>query len=485
MSDLLPKLPTQKQVEQELCKRSLHEFVIHAWKIVEPETVFKDNWHIEAICNYLEATLRGDFRNLIINIPPRHMKSLLVNVFFPAWVWTFAPSKKFLFASYGEDLAIRDSQKCRDLIQSNWYQNRWELPLKSDQNRKDRFTNVKEGYRISVGVGGSATGEGGDFIIVDDPLKAQDANSDASRNFVNSWYDNTISTRLNNPSTGVKILIMQRLHEDDLTGHLLKKGKWELLCLPAEYEGERFISSLGFKDPRKSQNELLWKEQFDEAAIEDLKSQLSELGVAGQLQQRPTPVAGNIFKKDWFYSRYLNTSVVGRWISWDTALSVSEEAARSSCVVAELTEDYRLFIREVYYDKLDFPALEAKVKEYAKKYRYELRGVIIESKASGISILQTLAQSADPWLAELLVPFTPTVDKITRAFNASLWCEKGCVMLPPPAEEFPWLFNFEEEIFSFPNSKYKDSTDAFNQVVLYLENYLSEGYRTRIGIGEQ
>jgi predicted phage terminase large subunit-like protein len=480
--DIIPPV----EIEKELCKRSLHEFVIHAWDTIEPDTKFVDGWHIEMICNYLENLVSGNIRNLIINIPPRHMKSLMVNVLFPAWLWTFKPETKFLFSSYAEDLTIRDSQLCRKLITSEWYQKRWPLHLEKDQNRKDRFTNEKGGVRLSVSVGGGAMGEGGDYVIVDDPLQAADANSEAKRNYVNDWWSNTMSTRLNNPRTGRKVVIMQRLHEDDLTGYLLRgKERYELLCLPAEYEGNRYDSTIGLSDPRKVQNELLWPGQFNQDAIDSLKNQLSELGVAGQLQQRPSPVAGNIFKKDWFQSRYLNTDVVARYISWDTALSVSEEAARTSWVVGELTSDYRLFIREVGFDKLDFPALEAKIKEVANKYRFELRGVIIESKASGISVLQTLSQSQETWLAELLVPFTPTVDKVTRAFNASLWCEKSCIELPPPSEEYNWLFNFEEELFSFPNSKYKDSTDAFNQLVLYLENYLSEGYRTRIGIGEK
>lgn len=408
------------------------------------------------------------------------MKSLLVNVFFPAWVWTFAPEKKFLFSSYAEDLAIRDSVACRKLITSQWYQDRWSLELLKDQNQKSRFENKKSGYRISVGVGGGATGEGGDFIITDDPLKAQDANSDAVRNGVNFWWDNTMSTRLNDPQTGVKIVIQQRLHEDDLTGHLLKgKEKYELLVLPAEYEGIRFKSSIGFTDPREEIGELLWKDRFGNDEIQSLKNQLSELGIAGQLQQRPTPISGNIYKKEWFINRDSITDFVARYISWDTASSISEGAAYTSCTVGELTPDYRLFIREVYREKLAFPQLRNAIEEMAKKYKHELRGIIIESKSSGISVIQTLQQSTDESIQGLLVPFTPTSDKVSRAFNASIWCENGSVLLPPPDENFKWLFDFEEELFNFPNSKYKDQVDSFNQLILYLEHYLAEGKRYR------
>jgi len=475
---LSQRLPSQNQIEQELCKRSFHQFVTHAFSVVEPNTNFQNNWHIEAICDYLEAVVKGDIRNLIINVPPRHMKSLLVNVFFPAWVWTFAPEKKFLFSSYAQDLAIRDSQLCRTLISSNWYQSKWQVKLKSDQNRMDRFSNTMSGIRLAVGVGGGATGEGGDFIIVDDPIKAQEANSEAARKNANEWWDNTMSTRGNNPKTVARIVIMQRLHADDLTGHLLEsEERYEHLCLPAEYEGVRFNSSIGFVDPRKEQGELLWENRFGKQEIASLKNQLSELGVAGQLQQRPTPLEGHIFKKEWFETRSLETQFVARYISWDTAMSESNSAAYSSCVVGELTPDYKLNIREVWRGRLPFTELSQKVIDIAQQYRHNLRGVIIENKASGISLIQFLKQSCPEWLADIVTPFNPPAGKESRAYSASLWCQKGMVQLPPPSNETSWLFDFEDEIFQFPNSKYKDQTDAFNQLVIYLENYIAEGYR--------
>ena len=468
-------------LESSIFQDSLYEFVKAAWFVIEPSTEFVPNWHIEAICKYLEACTEGKIRNLIINIPPRHMKSLMVNVFFPSWVWTKHPEKKFLFASYAEDLAVRDSLQCRKLVTSEWYQKHWKLELQKDQNQKSKFENTKSGYRISVGVGGAATGEGGDFVIIDDPLKVQDANSDSARNNVNNWYDNTINTRLNNPKTGVKILIQQRLHEDDLTGHLLKsKENYELLCLPAESEGVRFTSSIEFKDPRKEEKELLWPERFGEKELQTLKNGLSSLGVAGQLQQRPSPVGGHIYKEEWFVNRGNNTDVISRYISWDTAASISDTAAYSCGIVGELTSDYRLFIREVVRKKLEFPQLKKEIEDLAYKYQLKLNGIIIESKSSGISVQQSLYQSSDNNIARLLVPFTPTTDKTNRGVSASLWCENGSVILPPHTKDFEWLFDFEDELFQFPNSRYKDQCDSFAQLIIYLENYLSKGHRDRI-----
>ena len=467
-------------LEASICKDSLYEFIKRAWKVIEPSTVYVDNWHIKAICNYLEASVKGDIHNLIINIPPRHMKSLICNVFFPAWVWSFAPEKKFLFASYGEDLAIRDSLLCRKLITSEWYLDRWKVELLKDQNQKSRYENSSGGYRVCFGFGGGITGEGGDFIVIDDPLKSSDANSDAVRNQVNYVYDNTLSTRLNDPKTGVKILIMQRLHDDDLTGHIIAgKEPVEHLCLPAEYEGIRFTSSLNFVDPRTTNGELLWPDRFGEKELTSIKNTLSELGIAGQLQQRPTPVSGYIFKREWVQDRINNSDIIARYISWDTASSDSDQAAYSSAVVGELTSDYKLFIRYVYRDKLQFPQLKDQIESLASKYKYKLSAIIIESKSSGMSVIQSLSQSSEQWISEILVPFLPTSDKVARATTASLWVENGSVVFPPYNSEYDFLHTFEEELFNFPQGKYKDQTDAFVQLILYLENYLSSGLRSR------
>jgi len=478
--DISKKLPNLQQVQKELASRSLYFFVKKAWSVIEPSTPFVDGWHIKAICEYLEACVMGEIRNLIINVPPRHMKSLLVNVFFPAWVWTTKSEKKFIFTSYGEDLAIRDSVQCRKLITSQWYLNNWDVELRKDQNQKGSFENSKGGYRKSFGFGGGIVGEGGDFICVDDPIKPEDAHSDPVRNTVNSTYDSTISTRLNDPKQGVRLLIMQRLHQDDLSGHLLAgKEHYEHLCLPAEYEGVRFISSIGFVDPRKSNNELLWPERFGVAEIQSLKNTLSELGIAGQLQQRPSTVAGNIFKKEFFTNRIDNDDVIGRWISCDTSQSIKATADPNAIVIGELRSDYRLFIRFVSNKRLDFTDLQSEVEKLATRYRNKLQAIIIESKSSGISLQQSISNTSPDWMKELVVPWNPTGSKEQRFYQAALWCEKNCILLPPPTENYEWLYDFEKEIFTVPNSTHDDMADSFSQLIIYLENALVEGLRYR------
>ncbi len=480
---------TITDLDAELLRRDFHAFVVSAWDKVEPGVTFVDNWHIRMICAYLVALFMGQIpsNNLMMNVPPRHMKSLLCNVLFPAWVWTKLPTTKFLCFSYSESLTLRDSVKCRDLIGSRWYQERFKVTINPKQDTKDNFQNTMGGYRMCFGTGGSIGGQGGDILIIDDPLEIGQANSKAKRDQVNYVYDNTISMRGNDPKTVKKILIMQRLHDEDLCGHIIESGVlWEHLILPAEYEGvERFKSSIGMKDPRTEEGELLWPERIGRNEIEILKIPLSEIGVAGQLQQRPTPLKGAIFKTKWFAVRKESMPCVGRYFSWDTANSITNTAAYTCGIVGELTPDYRLYIRDIWRKKIEFPDLQYAIEELAKKYggvkSPYTKDIIIENKASGVQVIQSMKQVAQVF-GPYVMPYTPKGDKVARAYEAAKWCEKGCVILPPPTDDFPWLFDFagkDQELFTFPNSAYKDQVDAFSQLCDYLSYYLAEGLTAR------
>ena len=220
---------------------SLLAFVKLAWPILEPANPLVESWHLDALCDHLQAVTTGGIRNLLINIPPRHMKSLAVCVFWPAWEWITHPHRRFLFASYAMSLSERDSVKCRRLMESQWYQQFWgdRFQLCGDQNTKLRYDNDKAGHRIATSVGGSATGEGGDYVIVDDPHNVIDRESQTLREEALTWWDETMSTRLNDPRSGAKIIVMQRIHEKDLSGHVLEQGGYEHLFLPAEFEPAR------------------------------------------------------------------------------------------------------------------------------------------------------------------------------------------------------------------------------------------------------
>src|SRR5580700_8988180 len=217
-AQLLTRPSLVDEIDSELAARGLGEFVRQAWHVVEPSTPFVPGWHIDAIIEHLEAVSRGQIRNLLINVPPRHMKSLLVSVFWPCWEWITWPERRWLFSSYAASLSTRDSVKCRRLIESPWYQARWadRFALTTDQNTKGRFDNNRSGYRLSTSVGGAVTGEGGDRIVCDDPHNVQDAESDSIRTATLEWWDVAMSTRQNDPKTTAMVIVMQRCHQRDL-----------------------------------------------------------------------------------------------------------------------------------------------------------------------------------------------------------------------------------------------------------------------------
>jgi hypothetical protein len=347
-------LPRYSELEAERLRRSLPRFVRSAWPLLEPATPFCEGWHLGALCEALEAVARGELRRLIINVPPRHMKSLAAAVFFPCWLWLSRPEARLLYASYSQALSNRDSLKCRRLIEGEGTLGRtgegtllervgyrglllllgedWRLT--GDQRAKQRFENSRTGYRLATSVGGTATGEGGDVIVIDDPHKADEVDSDALREAVLDWHDATMSTRLNDPKRGAEVVIMQRLHERDLTGHLLEQGGFDHLCLPAEYEPSHPFTWP--RDPRSEPGEPLWPEQFGAAELERLRRALGSYRAAGQLQQRPAPAEGAILRRAWW--RYFDPAGdlphFDQLIqSWDMAFSAT---AGSDYVVGQV-----------------------------------------------------------------------------------------------------------------------------------------------------
>jgi hypothetical protein len=285
---LLTRPCLRDDIDRELATRRLRDFVLQAWAVLEPSTPFVQGWHIDAIIEHLEAVTNGQIRNLLINVPPRHMKSLLVSVFWPSWEWMRWPERRWLYSNYAASLSIRDSIKCRRLIESPWYQARW-----GDDNDPS-------GYRLATSVGGAVTGEGGDRIICDDPHNVQEAESDSVRKSTVDWFGVVMSNRVNDPKTAARVVVMQRCHQQDLSGHLLEQGGWDHLCLPAEYEGPTRGTSIGLVDTRENHGELLWPDHFGPQEIDSLKRSLGSYAAAGQLQQRPSPLEGGLLKRAWW-----------------------------------------------------------------------------------------------------------------------------------------------------------------------------------------
>lgn len=490
MSAYLPRLPSREDVQRALAERSLSDYTRQAWHVVEPATPYVHGWHIDAIAEHLEAVILGQIRRLIINIPPRHMKSLAVCVFWPTWAWIDHPNLRFLTASYAAQLATRDAVKSRRILQSPWYQSRWGhlFELAGDQNEKKKYENTKSGYRLATSTGGTATGEGGDILMLDDPHKAKQIHSVRIRENDLSWWKETWSTRLNDPEKGAEVIVMQRLHESDLTGFILSEvGGYEHLCLPARFETERrCVTSIGWTDPRKEQGELLWPDRVGEESLADLEKKLGPYGAAGQLQQRPSPAAGGILQRAWWRfwipkgakvepERVLMTDgsyhecpqvelpepLTMEAQSWDMAFKDTVDSAYvAGQAWGQLGPDY--FLLDQIREKLDLPGSIAAVREMTRR-RPQAITKWIEDKANGPAVIQSLRKEL-PGLMEV----SPKGSKEGRAHAISPFVKAGNVYLPHPAL-YPWVRDLIEEATKFPNSTYKDQVDAMTQAILEFE----------------
>ena len=473
-----------KEKERRDASKNLHTFTTAAWHVIEPGTPYIDGWHLQAISEHLEAVSKLQIRNLLINIPPRHMKSIQVAVMWPVFTWINDPSFRWLFSSYAGSLSVRDSLKCRRLIESPWFQDLWgdRFELIGDQNTKTFFENDHSGYRFATSVGASTTGHGGDCIVCDDPHNALEAQSDVMRESTLEWWDQAMSTRLNNPKTGTKVIVMQRLHEKDLSGHVLAKKGWEHLCLPAEFERGRKASStsLGFKDPRTEDGELLWPERFGRQEIESLKADLGQYGASGQLQQRPSPAEGGIVKRGWFKMLGADRDLpklIYVLQSYDTAFTErtnNDPTASVTLGVFNSDSGRAVIVLDCWKDHLGYPELRKKMyDEYKSSYGDKNKGVdtvLIEEKGSGISLIQDLRRAGIP-----IHSYNPgRADKITRVHAISPLIESGIVYLPEskrnPGSTPTWLDPLISELLAFPNAEHDDMVDALSQALIFLRD---------------
>lgn len=455
------------EIEREMCNRSLWEFVKHAWPTIEPDPLVP-GWHIEAICEHLEAVSRKIIRNLIVNVPPRHTKSLLVSVLWPAWEWGpfNHPQTRWLCMSYASDLSIRDSVKCRTLLQSKWYRDRWggRFSLQGDQNAKERYNNNRGGQRIASSVGGVGTGEGGDRLVIDDANNIKDVVSSVSRKGTNDWWDSVMPTRLNDPKSGAKVLIAQRSHSDDLIGHIKETSSedYTWLVLPAEFEpSTRCSTVLGFTDPRTEENELLWPARYGRKEIGQLKRDLGSYAFAAQFQQRPSPISGGILKRHWwrYYTERPKPSDFDFiFQSWDMAFKDLRSSDYVCGQVWGVKDANRTLLDEVH-ERLDFVRTLEAVRRLTMRWPKALLK-LVEDKANGTAVINMLKDEISG-----LVAWNPEGSKESRAFAVSPEVESGNVYLPS-SSICPWIDEWIEELAAFPNGAHDDRVDAFTQAML-------------------
>lgn len=450
-------------------EHSLRAFVKLSWKILEPGRDYVSSWHIDAVCDHLEAVSNGQLTRLLINIPPGCMKSLATEVFWPAWEWgpRKRPDLRYVSASYSNDLTVRDNRRCRNILQSEWYQRLWGKRFKivGDQNAKMRFDTDYAGFKIATSVGGLGTGERGDRFIIDDPHNIKDGESDAKRLAALLWFTETVPTRMSDPEKSSIIVIMQRVHAADISGYILEKELgYEHLMLPMEFEPERkCYTSIGFEDPRKYDGELLWPERMTPAVVERDKGVLGPYAVASQFQQRPSPRGGGMFHKDWFeivdaLPAGLRTTVRG----WDLAGTDSLKAAYTAGVKMSRAKDGFFYIEDVVRIQASAGKVERLMKNVASRDGQQVR---ISGPQDPGQAGKAQASYLTRQLAGYNVKFTvETGDKETRALPMASQAEAGNIRILRGL----WNEDYLDELCTFPFSKFKDQVDASSRAFAEL-----------------
>jgi len=451
-------------LEKKLCELSFYEFFQRAWHIVEPSIKLSTNWHHKYLCDVLQEECeriianKPKTRDIIINIPFRATKSILVTVMFPVWCWIKNPKLRFITASYSADLSIEHSTRSRDIINSDWFKERWgELfHIKKDQNLKSRYENNFLGVRRATSVGGTVTGQGGDFLIVDDPVSPQHAASEIERENANEWYRTTFYSRLNNPHTGIRIIIMQRIHDNDLSGFLLYGGesriKYQHICIPAEISNDVKPKKLeSFYD----EDGLFWSDRFSRTILDDYKQALGSYGYAGQLMQTPTPLNSGMIKSEWIkidqYKIVDDNTVVNFVI--DPAYT-SNEKNDPSALLAYTFKDNKWQIIDCVNVYKEFPELVRFIPQWVTKNGYSNRSrIYVEPKASGKSIVQTLQKETGLNVRE---DKPPSKDKVARVQDISASLESGRVSLL----RGKWNEEFVQQLVKFPSAKHDDMVDC-------------------------
>lgn len=483
-----------------------YDFVRESWPIIKPGKQFRDNWHIGAIVEHLDAVAKCQIRNLVINVPPGFMKSTLTCVQFPAWLWTEQPWLQTMFSSYHDKLSTRDSVSTRDLILSNWYQSNWgdRFRLKGDQNQKEKFANDRTGFRLSTVVSGFSTGEHVDIAVTDDPHNVMEVESKTRREEVVKWFTEAYSTRWNDPLTFRLVVIMQRLAENDLCGTLLKQDGWDHLMVPMRYDPKRSkVTSIGWKDPRDAEGQLAWPEHLPEPELKKKEAPMTDEAVSCQFQQDPQSPKGNLFKRE--FIRYATTAQFGgdelktwekyfkgtkndlnyvfechrsvddvkRFLAaecWfiqyvDTAMKTGQENDYTAVLTGAITPEADLIIFDVWRDKVIIPKQYETVINQRRRFPF-VTTQKVESKNSGEGVIQTGDLMGTPF-EELKAVH----DKVQRATSLSTLYARGKVFHLQGA---PWLDVFETELLYFPKGEHDDMVDcAVYAAIDILETFMN------------
>lgn len=444
--------------EQALLRQGLQSdlvtFTHRCFQTVVPGERFASNWHLDAIAHKLDEVRRGKVRRLIIAMPPRSLKSVCVSVALPAFVLGHDPARKVICVSYSDGLAGKHADDCRRVMSSGWYQALFP-DTRIARSTASEIVTTRRGVRLTTSIGGTLTGRGGNLIIVDDPMKAQDAMSESARDAVKAWFGGTLLSRLDNKETDAIVVVMQRVHVDDLAGHLIAAGGWEVLTLPAIAEVDEAVA-LGRVYHRRA-GEALHPGREGLATLEALRTEIGSLAFSAQYQQAPVPAEGALIRREWlrFYDdppeRRANDILL---LSWDTAMKASETADYSVCTVWLIRDDAH-FLLDLIRERLDFPDLKRRA--IALHGRWRPRATLVEDKGSGTSLLQELHALGLP-----AIPFQPSGDKVMRMHAQSVQFEAGSVFMPRAAS---WFDDLLTELLAFPAGRHDDQVDSISQAL--------------------
>lgn len=466
--------PNLSDLERELSARSLFDYLkLVVWPVVEPFTPFVGGFHIEAICEHLQAVQGRKIRDLLITVPPRHTKSICASVAFPTWAWIGTPSERFLFSSYSESLSTEHAVLSRRVLESQRYQELWgeSVELQTDQNIKTHYENTRRGYRISTSITGTGTGRGGDILVMDDPHNLANVASDAERKRVIGYWRNVWSSRMNDPKTGCRVVIMQRGHQDDLAQYILDEGGWCHLMLPMEYDPRRAcVTAIGWRDPRTREGELLCPERNGPAEVAKLKTTMTASTYATQAQQQPAPEEGDMFKRA--HLRIIEADALPKepyveCRAWDGAATEVEPGTDPDYTCGAKLRRYSsgLFVVvDVIRDRLGPAAADTVLRNTA----------VVDGRACSVFEEQEPGSAGKKLIAahvRLLAGFTykgepSTGNKVTRAMPFAVQVDHDNVRLL----RGEWNQTYINELTLFPNVTHDDQVDAsaaaFNELAL-------------------
>lgn len=439
-----------------LLRQNFSLFLRFAFGEVGGGRAYQHNWHIDAIEHQLDRVRDGTNRRLIVTMPPRHLKSVTISSAWVAWMLGRDPAKRFICASYGYELSEKHARDCLRIMTTDWYCRAFPKLRLTRRSVLD-FETSAGGGRFSTSVGGVVTGRGGDIIIIDDPMKADEALSEARRDEVREWFFTSIQSRLDDQTKSSIILVMQRLHESDLAGELLRRGGWEELRLPAIATHDELIPLTQGRVHQRREGYVLHSARTPLATLNEISAQ-DPYVFAAQHQQDPVGRIGAFVMPEWFsvYDEPPRAGVVVQ--SWDTAVKTTVRSDWSVGITA-IYYMGRFYIIDVFRKRVEFGELKRSVRALCQQHR--VSRLLIEDAASGAQLIQQLREEPQPDVT-LPLAIRPTTDKIARFEASASRIEAGTVVLP---RVVPWLGTFITEVTKFPNGRHDDQADALTQML--------------------